>query len=67
MFAKLAALTVTLVLLGATMAVAAPPASDNLDDSVELTLSATEVPLYYPTIDWLGTIQDIEPGDNAEF
>ncbi len=46
MIAKLVALAVALMLLGAAVAVAAPPARDNLDDGVALT--ETRVPLYIP-------------------
>jgi hypothetical protein len=46
MIVKLAALAISLMLLGAAVAVAAPPARDNLDDGV--ALSQTTVLLYIP-------------------
>jgi hypothetical protein len=49
MIAKIAAFAVALLLVGATAALAAPPASENLDDSNEIALSQAAPPLYLPT------------------
>lgn len=67
MFAKVAALIVTLMLLGTTVAVAAPPARENLDDSSNVALSQTAVPLYFSTTGWSATSADRDTRDLSEF
>lgn len=63
MMAKLALFTVALVLLGATVTLAAPPASDILDDSGEQAMSAASLPLYISTSVWPDTITFEEDGN----
>jgi len=48
MIAKIAAFAVALLLVGATAALAAPPARENLDDANEIALSQAAPPLYLP-------------------
>jgi len=49
MIAKIAAFAVALLLVGATAALAAPPAREDLDDANEIALSQAAPPLYLPT------------------
>jgi len=67
MFAKVAALIGTLMLLGTTVAFAAPPARENLDDSSTVTLSQIAVPLYFSTTGWSATFGDRDTRELSEF
>ncbi len=49
MIAKIAAFAVALLLVGATAALAAPAARENLDDANEIALNQAAPPLYLPT------------------
>ncbi len=51
MIAKIAAFAVALLLVGATAALAAPLAKEELGDANEIALSQVAPPLYFPTID----------------